>query len=96
MGIVESDEEKHSAKEACPCSEDIRWRQRRIMLNLHVLAEGGLLGEDEFLELTAPRPQPSAAALKAAALRASNSAFAGDNLKGVHAQSCPKSAPQHG
>ncbi|KAK9915604.1 hypothetical protein WJX75_001395 [Coccomyxa subellipsoidea] len=43
-------------------------------------SEGGLLGEDEFLELTAPRPQPSAAALKAAALRASNSAFAGEGM----------------
>ncbi len=45
-----------------------------------------MLGEDEFLELTGkqaaprPQPQPSAAALKAAALRASNSAFAGDSL----------------
>ncbi len=46
-------------------------------------AEGGLLGDDEFLEFTSnpavAQRQLSAEAAKAAALRASNSAFAGDS-----------------
>lgn len=46
-----------------------------------MLAEGGLLGDDEFLELTsklaAVSRQPSVEAAKAVVLRASNSAFAG-------------------
>ncbi|BDA43885.1 hypothetical protein COCOBI_05-0680 [Coccomyxa sp. Obi] len=52
------------------------------------VSEGGLLGEDEFLELTgkpaAAQRQPSAEAAKAAALRASNSAFAGEGMIRAH------------
>lgn len=47
------------------------------LITEHGSAEGGLLGEDDLLELTAEQPPQTAAALKAAALRASNSAFAG-------------------
>ncbi|CAL8469874.1 g9416 [Coccomyxa elongata] len=71
------------------CGMDPRRVSLAIAQNFDAaVSEGGLLGDDEFLELTgkpaAASRQPSAEAAKAAVLRASNSAFAGEGKIRAH------------